>query len=51
MNSLDRRDFLKMLGGGLIIFISPELSEAQYRSRRQDADGRMRDDGVGLCSL
>ncbi|HYB21987.1 MAG TPA: molybdopterin cofactor-binding domain-containing protein [Thermodesulfobacteriota bacterium] len=36
MNFLDRRDFLKVLGGGLIVFISPGLSEAQSRFGNQD---------------
>ncbi len=55
MNSLDRRDFLKMLGGGLIIFISPDLSEAQYRSRRQETPAdfnaflRVGEDGRVTC--
>ena len=55
MNSLDRRDFLKMLGGGLIIFISPDLSEAQYGYRRQETSAdfnaflRIGEDGRVTC--
>ena len=55
MNSLDRRDFLKMLGGGLIIFISPALSEAQYGYRRQETSAdfnaflRIGEDGRVTC--
>ncbi len=55
MNSLDRRNFLKMLGGGLIVFISPDLSEAQYRSRSQETPAdfnaflRIGEDGRVTC--
>jgi isoquinoline 1-oxidoreductase len=55
MNSLDRRDFLKMLGGGLIILISPDLSEAQYGYRRQETSAdfnaflRIGEDGRVTC--
>lgn len=55
MNSLDRRDFLRMLGGGLIIFISPDLSEAQYRPKGQETSAdfnaflRIGEDGRVTC--